>query len=76
MQLHLNKLYYVDVLVFVVGKIAFSGFIPTMKFVEKQHYLTLETLILFKLKTARKNINKKYRRICTSDFKNYIIRTL
>ena len=54
MQLLLNKLYYVDVPVVVVGNIAFSGFIPTMQFVEKQHNLTLETLILFKLKTARK----------------------
>ena len=31
------------------GKSIFSGFIPTMQFIEKQHNLTLKALILSKL---------------------------
>ena len=42
MQLHFLK----AVLCGCIGKIIFSGFIPTMQFIEKQHNVTLKALIL------------------------------
>ena len=54
MQLHSKMMYYVDVLAKVSSVVLFR------RCVEKQHNLTLKALILFKIKTVRKNINKKY----------------